>query len=153
MRACNFLIQKIYPLQPRSNPQPQYYKAGALSLSHRSRLTRVSFPGNNKISALFVFPGITLHSRDFSGIAGTKICWNSLLAMLERILEIKSAFLKALTDIKAEQMMGNVEFETVITIVACLKSVKISLEKLCSRNGTLLTSEGVFSFANGELNE
>ncbi|GFS82335.1 uncharacterized protein TNCV_3340501 [Trichonephila clavipes] len=83
----------------------------------------------------------------------TKTCWNSLLAMLERFLEIKSAISKALIDIKEEQIMVNVEFETVTTIAADLKPVKIGLEKLCSRNATLLTAEGVFSFVIGELNE
>ncbi|GFW60027.1 uncharacterized protein TNCV_4864821 [Trichonephila clavipes] len=73
--------------------------------------------------------------------------------MLERSLEIKSAILKALIDIKEEQMMTNVEFETVTTIVAGLRLVKIGSENLCSRNGTLLTVEGVFSFVIGELNE
>ncbi|GFX47820.1 BED-type domain-containing protein [Trichonephila clavipes] len=42
----------------------------------------------------------------------TKTRWNSLLPMLERFLEIKSAISKALIDIKEEQMMVNVEFET-----------------------------------------
>ncbi|GFT15875.1 uncharacterized protein TNCV_3314621 [Trichonephila clavipes] len=73
--------------------------------------------------------------------------------MLEKFLEIKSAISKALIDIKEEQMMVNVEFETVTTIVKILKPVKIGLEKLCSRNATLLTAEGVFSFVIGELNE
>ncbi|GFS97607.1 uncharacterized protein TNCV_4488441 [Trichonephila clavipes] len=83
----------------------------------------------------------------------TKTRWNNLLAMLERFLEIKSAISKALIDIKEEQMMVIVEFETVTTIVKGLKPVKIGLEKLCSRNATLLTAEGVFSFVIGELNE
>ncbi|GFX27133.1 uncharacterized protein TNCV_440391 [Trichonephila clavipes] len=83
----------------------------------------------------------------------TKTRWNSLLAMLERFLEIKSAISKALIDIKEEQMMVNVEFEIVTTTVKDLKPVKIRLEKLCSRNATLLTAEGVFSFVIGELNE
>ncbi|GFX10524.1 uncharacterized protein TNCV_2583461 [Trichonephila clavipes] len=73
--------------------------------------------------------------------------------MLERFLEIKSAISKALIYIKEEQMMVNVEFETVTTIVKGLKPVKIGLGKLCSRNATLLTAEGVFSFVIGELNE
>ncbi|GFW73172.1 uncharacterized protein TNCV_483981 [Trichonephila clavipes] len=73
--------------------------------------------------------------------------------MLERFLERKSTILKALIDIKEEQMMVNVEFETMTTIVAGLKPVKIGLEKLCSRNATLLTAEGVFSSVIGELNE
>ncbi|GFX98069.1 uncharacterized protein TNCV_4907181 [Trichonephila clavipes] len=50
-------------------------------------------------------------------------------------------------------MMANLEFETVTTIVAGLQSVKIGLEKLCSRNATLLTAKGVFSFVIRELNE
>ncbi|GFW36146.1 uncharacterized protein TNCV_4930081 [Trichonephila clavipes] len=83
----------------------------------------------------------------------TKTRWNSLLAMLERFLEIKSAISKALIDIKEGQMMVKIEFETVTTIAAGLKPVKIGLEKLCSRNATLLTAEGVFSFVIGELNE
>ncbi|GFY04486.1 uncharacterized protein TNCV_4415741 [Trichonephila clavipes] len=78
---------------------------------------------------------------------------HSLLAMLERFLEIKPAIFKAIIDIIEEQMMANVEFETVTTIVAGLKSVKIGLEKLCSGNATLLTAEAVFSFVIGELNE
>ncbi|GFV03882.1 uncharacterized protein TNCV_4694411 [Trichonephila clavipes] len=49
--------------------------------------------------------------------------------------------------------MANVEFETVTTIIAGLKPVKIRLEKLCSRNATLLNVEGVFSFVIGELSE
>ncbi|GFW56720.1 uncharacterized protein TNCV_4068001 [Trichonephila clavipes] len=69
--------------------------------------------------------------------------------MLERFLEIKSANLKALIDIKAEQMMANVKVETVTTIVAGLKPVKTGLEKLSSRNGTLVTTEGVYCTVHG----
>ncbi|GFW51018.1 uncharacterized protein TNCV_3593001 [Trichonephila clavipes] len=77
-----------------------------------------------------------------------KTRWNSLLVMLERFLDIKSVILKALIDIKEGQMMANVDFETVTTIVSGLKPVKTGLEKLCSRNATLLTAEDVFSFEN-----
>ncbi|GFU65573.1 hypothetical protein TNCV_634961 [Trichonephila clavipes] len=50
--------------------------------------------------------------------------------MLERFLEIKSAILKALIDIKEEQLMANVECETVTTIVAGLEPLKVGLEKI-----------------------
>ncbi|GFX84021.1 uncharacterized protein TNCV_4858291 [Trichonephila clavipes] len=49
--------------------------------------------------------------------------------------------------------MTNVEFETVTSIVVGLKPVKIGLEKLCRRNATLPTAEGVFSSVIGELNQ
>ncbi|GFX11640.1 hypothetical protein TNCV_5142151 [Trichonephila clavipes] len=61
----------------------------------------------------------------------------------------KVSNLKASIDIKEEQMMANVEFETVTTVVAGLKPVKVGLENLCSRNATLPTGEGVFSFVIG----
>ncbi|GFT87716.1 uncharacterized protein TNCV_4000721 [Trichonephila clavipes] len=82
----------------------------------------------------------------------TKTRWNILLTMLEIFLEIKSVILKALIVIK-EQREANKEFETVATIVACLKPVKIGLEKLYSRNATLVTAKGVFSFVIQELDE
>ncbi|GFU97454.1 uncharacterized protein TNCV_1913091 [Trichonephila clavipes] len=86
---------------------------------------------------------------------------NSITNIYETIKKIKnvvklfrkSPFKNELIDIKEEQMMINVEFETVTTIVKGLKPVKIGLEKLYSRNATLLTTEGVFSFVIGELNE
>ncbi|GFX34748.1 transposable element Tcb1 transposase [Trichonephila clavipes] len=54
----------------------------------------------------------------------TKTPWNSLLAMLERFLEIKSAVLKAFIDIKEERMMANVQFETVTTNCNRLKEIE-----------------------------
>ncbi|GBN07566.1 hypothetical protein AVEN_120628-1 [Araneus ventricosus] len=83
----------------------------------------------------------------------TKTCWNNLLIMLERFLEINGAISKALIDIKEEQILGNLEFETLTEIVAGLNLVKIGLEKLCSRKATLLTANQVFAFIIGELNQ
>ncbi|GFT82302.1 uncharacterized protein TNCV_4651061 [Trichonephila clavipes] len=73
--------------------------------------------------------------------------------MLKGFLERKSVILKALIDIKEEQVTVNEEFETVTATVAGLRPVRIGLEKLCSRNATLLTAENVFSFFIGELSE
>ncbi|GBN29561.1 hypothetical protein AVEN_132357-1 [Araneus ventricosus] len=74
--------------------------------------------------------------------------------MIERFLDIKSAISKASIDIKEHQLLANVDSETLKNaIVGGLKPVKIDLEKLCSRNATLLTVEGVFAFNIRELNQ
>ncbi|GBM36771.1 hypothetical protein AVEN_273808-1 [Araneus ventricosus] len=73
--------------------------------------------------------------------------------MLGRFLEIKSAISKALIDIKEQRILDNVGFKTLTTIVADLKPLKIGIEKLCSRNATLLNAEGVFAFIIGDLNK
>ncbi|GBM49153.1 hypothetical protein AVEN_148078-1 [Araneus ventricosus] len=73
--------------------------------------------------------------------------------MLEIFLEIKPAISKPLIDIKEQPILANVEFETLTAIVAGLKPVRIGLEKLCSRNESLLTAEGVFAFIIGELDK
>ncbi|GBN44917.1 hypothetical protein AVEN_69341-1 [Araneus ventricosus] len=83
----------------------------------------------------------------------TKTSYNRLLAMLERFLEINPAISKALIDIKEQQICANVEFETLTATLTGLKPIKIGLEKLCSRNPTLLTAEEVFAFITGELNK
>ncbi|GFX59619.1 hypothetical protein TNCV_3753841 [Trichonephila clavipes] len=75
-----------------------------------------------------------------------------LASMENHVPKMVSNYRRLLIDIK-EQMMANVEFEAMTTIVTCLKRVKIGLEKLCSRSETLLTVEGVFSFVIEELNE
>ncbi|GBN79453.1 hypothetical protein AVEN_124741-1 [Araneus ventricosus] len=75
----------------------------------------------------------------------TNTRWNKLSAMLERFLEIKSAISKALIDIKEEQILAYVEFETLNAIETGLKPVKIGLEKLCNR-------KRLFIFIIGELN-
>ena len=83
----------------------------------------------------------------------TKTRWNSLLEMLDRFLEIKSAISKALIDIKQQDVLDNIESETLTAIIASLKTVKIGLKKLCSRDVTLLTAEGVFSSIIQEINQ
>ncbi|GBL71227.1 hypothetical protein AVEN_191831-1 [Araneus ventricosus] len=83
----------------------------------------------------------------------TKTRCNSLLAMLERLLEIKPAMSKTLIDTQEQRILANVEFETLTATVAGLKPVNIGLGKLCSRNATLLTAEGVFTFIIGELDK
>ncbi|GBM73491.1 hypothetical protein AVEN_203549-1 [Araneus ventricosus] len=83
----------------------------------------------------------------------TETRWNSLLAILERFLEMKLAISEALIDMTEEQILADVEFEALTAIVAGLKPVKIVLRKLCSRNATSLTAEGVCAFIFGELNQ
>ena len=83
----------------------------------------------------------------------TKTCWNSLWAMLNRLLEINSTISKALIDIKQQNVLDNRKFETLTVIVADLKPVKNSLQKLCGRNETLLTVGGVFASVIRELNQ
>ncbi|GBL64925.1 hypothetical protein AVEN_21450-1 [Araneus ventricosus] len=73
--------------------------------------------------------------------------------MLERYLEKKSAISETLIVTKEQQILDNVEFETLTEIVAGLRPIKIGLEKLCSQKATLITAERVFTFISGELNK
>ncbi|GBN41970.1 hypothetical protein AVEN_258016-1 [Araneus ventricosus] len=75
------------------------------------------------------------------------------MAILERFLSIKSATSKALIDIKEQEILANVELETLTAFAAGLKSLNIGLEKLCSRNAILVTAEGAFASIIGELNQ
>ena len=82
-----------------------------------------------------------------------KIRWNSLIDMLERFLNVKSAILKAAKDLNMEIDLNEEEFEALQIIVQTLVPIKIGAEKLCKREINLLDSEIIFSFILSELNE
>ena len=72
---------------------------------------------------------------------------------MKRFFEIKSAISNALIDIGEKNNLESDEFETLVEILLCLKSVKIGLEELCSRNSNLLTAEGAFHFIFSKMNQ
>lgn len=73
--------------------------------------------------------------------------------MLEKNLEIKSEFSRALIAIKEQQTSADVKFESLAAIVADLRPVNTDLGKLCNQNTTLLIAKGGFAFIIGELNQ
>lgn len=73
--------------------------------------------------------------------------------MLDRFLEIKSAVAKTLIDYKIKLDITDREYTALNDIVLALQPVKAGAERLCSRDATLLSAEGVFTFIINELNE
>ena len=74
----------------------------------------------------------------------SKTRWNSLLAMLELILEIASSISKVLIDCNKELGTFNLETQEVEVIrhlVSSLEPVKFGAEKLDDRTSTLLSAE------------
>ena len=76
-----------------------------------------------------------------------KTRWNSFLAMLEQIVEIKALTSKALID--CNQELGTFDLEKQETdvihhLVSSLEPVKSGAEKLDDRSSTLLSAEGFF---------
>lgn len=93
------------------------------------------------------------YNREKVLILDSKTRWNSLLAMLDRFLEIKSAVAKTLIDYKIKLDITDREYTALNDIVLALQPVKAGAERLCSRDATLLSAEGVFTFIINELNE
>ena len=82
-----------------------------------------------------------------------KIRWNSLVAMLERYLDLRSPVEKTLIDYKINNPLSGAEYVALAAIAGALKPIKFGSEKLCSRDMTLLSVEGVFTFTIEELHE
>lgn len=92
------------------------------------------------------------HGKNLKLILDSKTRWNSLLAMLERYLEIRQSVSKALIDCNEENIDLDKEEVTAIQhLVSSLQPVKAGAEKLGNRNSTLLSSEGIFQFVLNEL--
>ena len=79
--------------------------------------------------------------------------WNGLVAMLERYFDLRSPVEKALIDYRINNPLSEAEYVALAAIVCALKPIKLGYEKLCSRNVTLLSAEGVFSSIIEELHE
>lgn len=91
------------------------------------------------------------HGKSLMIILDSKTRWNSLLAMLERFLEIWLSVAKALIDCKSELNITKEELAAIQDIVSSLQPVKAGAEKLTNRETTILAAEGVFGFILGEL--
>ncbi len=85
-------------------------------------------------------------------ILDSKTRWKSLVAMLERYLELRMPVEKTLIDYKVKNPVSEAENVAVNNIVRALKPVEVGSVNLCSRDSTLLSAEGVFSFIFQELN-
>lgn len=86
------------------------------------------------------------HGKELALTLDTKVRWNSLLSMLERFIQVKTALAKALIDLNSQLCISGIEFEQLDIIVRSLIPIRIGAEKLCSRDSTLLTAETIFSF-------
>ena len=91
------------------------------------------------------------HGKSLMIILDSKRRGNSLVAMLERFLEIWPSVAKALIDFKYELSITKEELSAIQDIVSSLQPVKAGAEKWANREMTILGAEGVFSFILGEL--
>ena len=84
-------------------------------------------------------------------ILDSKTRRNSLLAMLERFLEIWPSTANALIDCQSELNLSKEELAAVQDIVSASQPVKAGAEKLTNRETTILAAEGVFTIMLEEL--
>ena len=87
------------------------------------------------------------HKHEKMLILDLKTRWNSLLIILDRVLEIQSAVAKTLIDCKIKSDFSEREYIALNDIVLAVA------EGLCSSDATLLSADGVFTFIINELNE
>ena len=66
--------------------------------------------------------------------------------MLDRYLDPSSPVEKTLIDYTINNTLSEAEYVVLAAIVRALKPIQLSYEKLCSRDVTLLSAEGAFSF-------
>ena len=73
--------------------------------------------------------------------------------MLERYLDLRSPGGKTLIDYKINNPLSEAECVVLAAIAGALKPTQLGSEELCSRDVTLLSVEGVFTFTIEELHE
>lgn len=102
-------------------------------------------PLKNEILQKYV---IIEYNKELKLILDVKTRWNSLLAMLERFIALKTCILKALMDFKVNNTtnISEEEYLVVQTVVTALQPIKVGIERLGKRDASLLEAEGVLVF-------
>jgi hypothetical protein len=75
-----------------------------------------------------------------------KTRWNSMVAMIERLLQLKSCIQQALHDIGNEELYNEADFQILEQISKVLKPTELAVKELSKGNSNLLVCEGVFQF-------
>lgn len=82
-----------------------------------------------------------------------KTRWNSIIPMVDRILKLRKAILKAATDLAAEHLYNNINFEFLENISSVLKPIELTVLELSKESATLLSAEGAIKFLFAKMNE
>lgn len=89
--------------------------------------------------------------KELSLYLDCKTRWNSLAKMIERYLQVSKPLSKALIDLQYPNPLSSEEIEVLQKMSEALKPIQLASDKLCSRDATLLTAEGIFSFLFKQL--
>lgn len=83
-----------------------------------------------------------------------KTRWNSLVPMLERLLQLKPCIENAVSDIGGtNDFYKEVDFKVLEDILKVLKPIELAVKELSKDSSTILTSEGVHQFLFKNLSE
>lgn len=78
--------------------------------------------------------------------------WNSLEAMLERFVHLKECVVLTLNDLNASHMWNEDEEDyKIVELLKVLGLIRLAAKALGRQDANLLTSEGIFEFLLGEL--
>jgi len=84
--------------------------------------------------------------KELKLILDCKTRWNTMEAMIERFLRIRSPIKKALSDLNLENMWNEEYIQIAEMLLATLQPIRIAVENLSREDSSLLTAEGTFRF-------
>lgn len=91
-------------------------------------------------------------NKELKLILDVRTSWNSLVAMLERFIVLKSYILKAVMDLNLEPVnISAEEYFVLNAAIMALQPIKIGTARLGRREATLLDAESVSVFVLDDL--
>jgi hypothetical protein len=89
--------------------------------------------------------------KKISLILDCRTRWNSLEAIIERLITLKECVVLALNDIGASHMCNEAYYPKIIELLNVLGPVRLAAEALGPRDANLLTCKDIFQFLLNEL--
>lgn len=83
----------------------------------------------------------------------SKTRWNSLIPMIERLIQLQECIQKALNEIGRNDLYHESDFINGINLIELLKPVELVVTELSKSTSNLLTAEGVITFLLDQLKQ
>lgn len=93
------------------------------------------------------------HGKEIKLLLDCKTRWNSLLAMLERFILLKTSIQKSLIDLNHPVSLEDSDYNLITEITDVLAPIKLTVEAIGHRDSNLCTADAAFKFLFKELSE
>lgn len=100
---------------------------------------------------IFQSKNMNYYGREIELHLDVKTRWNSIPSMLKPLIATEQSIRETLNEFKAQEMIENINFGDLRTLLDAMEPIKIAVENLSKENATLLSADTIIKFMMDKL--